>query len=769
MTAFRGPGSVLSDPISSRAFMAALGLPLDGRSGEKSVSKRLARTILGEAVEDGDGAKSPSYGRAVEGINRAHLKRSPTFVTPDGDNTIQWTFPSWHVPTTWRIERRTSATGAWTLLEASHGAQAYQDPRPPTNAQYRVTGVTASGDTDSAIGQRGTYRETGRITNKINQLIDNQSHVFEAAGTSGIVTWRVVRGGGFIASTGRYSPPRVSANTVVEVGLLVDGQEVDTDTFTVLPRVEPGIANKIEQLAETDTWTFTAQGFGDAHITWQVLAGGGTIAANGTYSPQGVDSGGALVTVGLFADGLQIDTNTFRVLDVVAGSWRGAIANKIESLKENETHRFIETGVGGGAVGWAVNAGGGVIAADGAYAPPNVSSSTLVTIALEVGGVQVDTNTFRVEVVAGPGGRMTNKLSTLFFPRTWHYNTSGVNGALSFRVRSGGGAVNDLGLYIPPVTRSDNFQVIVDMYVDGVRVDSDTFRVRRTSYPQLPNASRTGSITNKITELPQNASYSFAGTSPSVVRRRYRVIDGGGSDGSGTMVGSTYTPFQVPVGTTVTVELIGHTLSLAGSDAAASSLDRCTFIITAAENAIESELFLLFAHDTRDFNHSRIVGGAAAWQVLRGGGSINSIGFYQPPNVSGITQAEVALLVAGVRVDSHAFWINPGLTLVANPSWASGFTIDNEITELRAGESHTFVGSVPAQDGTYAYGGRLWRVSAGGGNIDILSGVYDSTQVPVGTVVTVQRIGRRQRLHDLTQSNLVRYAVVASTTFTVVA
>ena len=760
MTVLRGPGSILSNPMSSRAFMAALGLSTENRPSDQGISKRVAREVLGEATAPGDAFKAPSYGKVVEGINRALLKRAPTLVTPNAGRTIQWTFPAWQVPTTWRVERRLSATGAWSVLQANGTETHFTDPSPPTNGQYRVTGVTSAGDTASVIGSRGVFNETGRITNKINELVDNSSHVFMSEGTSGIVSWRVVSGGGFIASTGRYTPPDVSVSTMVEIGLLVDGREVDTDVFIVIPHVEPGISNKIEQLAETDTWAFAAQGFGNEHITWQVLSGRGVIATNGVYSPPGVNSGGELVTVGLFADGLQVDSNTFRVQDVAGSRWRGAIANKIDTLLESETHQFFETGASGGEVTWVVNAGSGAIASDGTYTPANVSSSTLVTVALEVGGLQVDSNTFRVQDVAVPGGRLTNKLTKLNFPQTWYYNTSGVNGILSFRVRSGGGSVSDLGLYIPPVTTRDNFQVIVDMYVDGQRVDSDTFTVARTAISQLPLAERIGGITNKITKLPQNSSYVFVGQGLARVRYLfYRVIDGGGTMSSGGL----YTPTQVPVGTSVTVELFGYDAhGLRGS-----SLDTCTFTITEAENAIESELVLLLDHDTRDFNHSRIVGGAAAWQVLRGGGSINALGLYKPANVSALTQAEVALLVDGIQVDSHEFLVNPGLTISSNPPWASGNAITNKISQLQAGEGHIFDASVRDEEPDYWYQIGFWRVSAGGGNVNWLSGTYTSDQVPIGTQVTVQYIGIRVRRANVLP--LYSYGVVDSVTFEVVA
>ena len=271
-------------------------------------------------------------------------------------------------------------------------------PTPQTNGTLRV---------------QNTPFASGTISNKIATLSENDTHDFNSSNidpADGAVTWNVKSGGGAISSAGVYTPPDVTANTAVTIALLVNGSEVDTVTFTVTPHILPTIANKITTLAETATHDFNIENAANAAgvLSWRVKTGSvGTINANGVYSigtdavnvrtdtpvtVELIDTSGSTVTVR--------DSDTF----VVTPVFTGTISNKIATLEETDTHDFNATGVSGPGdpVTWRVNSGGGSITNAGAYTPPDVTANRAVTVALLVGGRQVDTDTFTVNVVHTP-------------------------------------------------------------------------------------------------------------------------------------------------------------------------------------------------------------------------------------------------------------------------------------------------------------------------------------------------------------------------------
>ena len=287
---------------------------------------------------------------------------------------------------------------------------AYADWLPFVRA---VIALFPTAQTDGTLRVQDGPFASGSITNKIATLSENDTYDFNAGSldpADGTVTWQVKSGGGSITNAGVYTPPDVSANTAVTIALLVDGTEVDTDTFTVTPVFLPTISNKITTLAETATHDFEIANAAQATGTlgWRVKTGSvGTIDSDGVYSigtdaidvrtdtpvtVELIDTSGSTVTVR--------DSDTF----VVTPVFTGTISNKIATLEETDTHDFDATGVSGPGdpVTWRVNSGGGTITNAGLYKPPDVTANRAVTVALLVGGRQVDTDTFTVNVVHTP-------------------------------------------------------------------------------------------------------------------------------------------------------------------------------------------------------------------------------------------------------------------------------------------------------------------------------------------------------------------------------
>ena len=127
--------------------------------------------------------------------------------------------------------------------------------------------------------------------------------------------------------------------------------------------------------------------------------GGGTIdAATGLYTPPDVTDP-VDVTVRLLEGTVIRDTDDFTVTAVFTGT----ISNKITTLRSDETHTFTATGVSGGDTPvWSVKAGSGSIdSGTGLYTPlSTITQNVDVVVALTVGGVEQDTNRFRVDAVA---------------------------------------------------------------------------------------------------------------------------------------------------------------------------------------------------------------------------------------------------------------------------------------------------------------------------------------------------------------------------------
>ena len=118
----------------------------------------------------------------------------------------------------------------------------------------------------------------------------------------------------------------------------------------------------------------------------------------GLYTPPDVTDP-VDVTVRLLEGTVVRDTDDFTVTAVFTGT----ISNKITTLRADETHTFTATGVSGGDTPvWSVKAGSGSIdSGTGLYTPlSTITQNVDVVVALTVGGVEQDTNRFRVDAVA---------------------------------------------------------------------------------------------------------------------------------------------------------------------------------------------------------------------------------------------------------------------------------------------------------------------------------------------------------------------------------
>ena len=303
---------------------------------------------------------------------------------------------------------RADGTLSFRLKAGSTGAITAAGVYTPPNVSADTSVSVELIDTVSGTPDTVTVRDTvtftvtpvftGRIANKIVTLRENPTHDFNASGVSAgdSAAWSVKAGGGAITGAGVYSPPNISANREVTVALLVGGVEVDTDTFTVTPVFLPEISNKINTLKENQTHDFNVGNADTATgaLSWRASAG--AITGAGVYTPHNV-AVPTEVTVELYDGNIRRDSDTFTVTPVFSGT----IANKITTLREDETHDFEASGISAGdTASWSVKSGTGSIdAGTGVYTPANVSSNSTVVVALSVGGEEQDTDQFTVQPV----------------------------------------------------------------------------------------------------------------------------------------------------------------------------------------------------------------------------------------------------------------------------------------------------------------------------------------------------------------------------------
>ena len=416
----------------------------------------------------------------------------------------------------------------------------------PTNLQYFTGGFGTTLSLDLSSTPTGN-----------SQVSDEMSPTFERQGvitiTIGGHELRLTIGTDTNRDTGEpYSWTLTAAARTRGNTWLRQISQGDTGTLTLSDGVAGEITGKPagDSITEAETNTFTQSGVAGT-VTWRVKSGGGTITDAGVYTPANV-SADTQVTIAVRSDGTEVDTYTFTVTPVFSGT----ISNKPDSVASGGTHDFNATVSAGDTPAWSVkspSSGGGTINSSGVYTAPTVTSDRDVVVALSVGGVEQDTASFTV--TAFP--TIANKIQSLAEGQTHDFNidnASNAAGVLSWRVKSGGGAITGAGVYSTPNVSADTTVVValIDT-ADGTakELDTDTFTVTPVF---------TGAISNPLTTLEVGQTHQFATTGvsdPTLVT--WRVNSGGGS----IVANGTYTPPNVIITTAVEIGLLVGGLEVA--------------------------------------------------------------------------------------------------------------------------------------------------------------------------------------------------------------
>ena len=357
---------------------------------------------------------------------------------------------------------------------------------------------------------------------------------------------------------------------------------------------------------------------------------------------------------------------SFLFLDT-QGVAAGRISNKIATIRDNDTHQYIATGVGGGTAVFVGESPNAYISVDGLLNPAEVANDTPAdseTIALYVGNTRIDSDSFRITSVPRRG-QISNKISELYAHQTYEYTTSGVvGGTVSFRVAEAGGfaqvqfigntfQVNAISEVTKPIT------IRIEMLVAGVATDDDTF----TLFPT------TLKIANKIRSIALGQSHRFRAESnllPGAISWQAVL-------GSITQFGGVYT---LPPGSSGGIDNVDMLLDgqvIDSNQFAIPSTQRAiSVVITNEITALEEGNSYQFLTDVVSNNLSGSV--TTEWIIdnyiagVDDVGTIDSDGTYNAPAIvddQGFGQkATVIVSQDGLSANTDTiFWVSPTLTL----------------------------------------------------------------------------------------------------------
>ncbi|MHB8837394.1 MAG: ice-binding family protein [Gemmatimonadaceae bacterium] len=476
-------------------------------------------------------------------------------------------------------------------------------------------------------------------------------------------TWSVAAGGGTVASTGMFTAGNVTgifANTVVaSVGSITGRASI---TVTAGPLATITVVPTPVTLAVTATQQFTAVGK-DAggnivafNATWSVLAGGGTINANGIFT-----AGGAPGTYTNTVQASHNDIKGFATVVVTTGPLASlTLTPNPDTLIVLASRQFIVVGKDASgnvlsiAAAWSVVAGGGTVDNAGVFTAGTTPGTFPNTVKATSGSMSA---TATVVVRTGPLATITVTPSpaTLAINIAQQFVAVGrdVGGNIVpitpvWSVVAGGGAINAAsGLFTAgtvPGTYTNTVRASVGLLGGFATVIVTTGPL--ASITVTPNPASVQTLnTQQFIAIGRDA-----GGNVFVMTPVWTIINGGGSINAGTglftagAVAGTYTnTVQATSGTvsgtaTVTVTAIAPVLAtITVSPDPASLLTNATQLFTAVG---------------RD-GLGVIIPIAPVWTVVNGGGSINlGTGLFTAGAVAGTFTNTVRATVGAISGDA---------------------------------------------------------------------------------------------------------------------
>ena len=275
------------------------------------------------------------------------------------------------------------------------------------------------------------------------------------------------------------------------------------DTSTGTP--SGSISNKLVSLDEGGQHQYEISSLVGGVATFIAESDNVLVSADGVVIAKEVSATTAAdsETVGVYVRGQRVDSDSFRINAVAE---KGTIANKISELYVHQSHRYSASGVQGGSASYRIKTGRSVWLSNNLFEvddTDDVTSPTTVVIEQLVGGVVTDSDTFTLFPAIA---RIANKIEILQPSETHRFRPAAnrAPGTITWMIDGGGGSdsIDSNGVYTPAPSFSGG-QVIVDMLLDGVVVDSNRFWVPGT------NGSLVVKITNPIEAIEYGGSHTF--------------------------------------------------------------------------------------------------------------------------------------------------------------------------------------------------------------------------------------------------------------------
>ena len=549
----------------------------------------------------------------------------------------------------------------------------------------------------------------GTIVNPITSARPEWSfHQYTLAGLNGQTEMIVKRGVGYmnVPHNTVYLAGARDTDTTEEVALLVNGVEVDTNTF---PAHNAEIANPIESLDADQAYQFEMRGIGVGYqMFWTSNTIGtvdhsaeyGSVDSNGLFTldpiPAAIRSPRAVVTVrgtiplylGNIASMISIDQVQFTINPVTGIR----IGRKIDAVLENTTWRFTVLNSTSTPT-WRVNSGVGTINGSGVYSAPDVDAPQTVEVGLSIAGTEEDTHTFTVEP----------KLTVETREFAYGLGEPGVpEGVILPLPRTTGEELPHRWQYAVPAAQAGRGVTRVVRTVvrtlQGTFVSAGPWEYDPSigNQPWIVALPAMASIANKIDQIAPGQSHSFdiSGLNPPDAPFHWNLI------GDGTRVYGLYTaPAQLFTTQTATMQLF----------VSGALVDSNTFTISVTPHIPGRRRLSDAPSWPEDLPVTYTVVGVSdtdtiEWSVTSGGGSFDAnyqtaTSVYTPPDVSVNTVIRIAVSVNGVEVDFDTWTVAPVAASAVRGK------IDNPVGDsLTVGETHqyTYSGIFPA-DGVVTF------------------------------------------------------------------
>ena len=271
-----------------------------------------------------------------------------------------------------------------------------------------------------------------------------------------------------------------------------------------------------------------------------------------------------------------------------------------------------------------------------------------------------------------PAGTITNKITDIDEGDSHAYEISGLAGGVASFVEETPGVRISLDGVLNPnevsaTTAADAESI--GLYVRGVRVDGDAFRINAVS--------EKGAIGNKISQLYAHQTHWYDATGVQGGTVSYRVKSGPGEfNGRAYSVDLAFED-EVHSPTTVVVEqIVGGVVT-----------DDDTFTLFPSIASIANKIDTLDPDQTHQFRPAaNRASGAITWQVS-GSGTVDASGVYTPVAEPAGYSAIVTMLLDAVAVDAVTFFVRGttgNLTV----------RITNPVETIRGGQNHRFLAEV---------------------------------------------------------------------------